>query len=190
MSNRNLRPRWIAAVFVALGLLALVAWWRWPQLVRISFSAPAATVASSGPEERVSAHARTSPTRARAHAEPSEDDPELQACDRDFKSELREYRAQLGPARTADEALDQLLLDSLAANPDDWMTGVVWRKYEAARKQWPNDVELAWLGFDRCGTTCDREAALQHLLAVDPDNMAAWMVASTPAGSTWSWRAP
>ena len=111
----------------------------------------------------------------------TEDAPEATACDRDYKNKLQDYRAKFDPARSADEALDQLVLATLAARSEDWMSGNVWREFEAARKRWPNDVELAWLGFDRCGEHCDRSAAVQHLLSVDPDNTAAWMVAMADA---------
>lgn len=177
MTNRNRWPRWIAVVLVGLVLLAVIAWQH--ETVLLRGMAVSASGIESAPDAQVptlshnAPAARTAPEQSAA----SKGYSSLEPCDRDFKSELREYRMQLGPARTADDALDQLLVDSLAADPEDWVSGAIWRKFEAARKQWPNDVELAWLGFDRCGKTCDREAALRHLLAVDPDNMAAWMVA-------------
>lgn len=42
-------------------------------------------------------------------------------------------------------------------------------------------MELAWLAFDTCNDDCDRDAQVRHLLAVDPDNAAAWMVAMDTA---------
>ena len=104
-----------------------------------------------------------------------------QACDQDYRLALRQYRERLGPARSADEAIDRLVLDFLVANPDDMASGALRRRYRAARERWPNDIGLSWLAFDQCGDECDRAVEVRHLLSVDPDNAAAWMVAMAAA---------
>ena len=52
-----------------------------------------------------------------------------------------------GPARSADDAIDRLLLDFLAMTPSDATSASRHRRrYQAAlRQRWPTDVELAWL---------------------------------------------
>lgn len=180
VTNRYSRPRWVAAILLALVLPAFFAW-------RTEIGSPHQTAqqtiraAGADSAQRPFPHTAQSGFKKRTSAAPTEDGPESTACDNDFKSELQAYRAELGPVRTADEAVDQLLLDTLAMRPEDWVTERPWRNYEEARRRWPNDVGLAWLGFDRCGTFCDRAAATRHLVAVDPDNTAAWMVAMADA---------
>ena len=105
----------------------------------------------------------------------------MSACARDYKLAVRDYSAGLGPARSADDAIDRLLLGFLAMTPSDAAPASRHREYQAARQRWPTDVELAWLAFDQCGTDCDHDAEIRHLLSVDPDNAAAWMVAMADA---------
>ncbi|MFT3897647.1 MAG: hypothetical protein QM719_08125 [Thermomonas sp.] len=185
MTNRNHRPRWIAAVLVALGLLALIAWWRWPDLHgKETQPTRMLTANASQPASLESGVMRTNSSRQAATKTADsydEGDSAGRACNRDYKFATRDYRAQLDPAHTADEAIDRLLLDTLTAGPDDWISGTLMRGYQAARRSWPNDVELAWLAFDYCGASCDSDAEVRHLLAVDPDNAAAWMAAMRAA---------
>jgi hypothetical protein len=180
MTNRNQWPRWIAAAVLGLALLAFFAWRTETGSLRQTAQQ---TTRTSGADsaQRPRSHAGQSGFKKHGSAVPTEDGPEATSCDNDFKSELQAYRAELGPARTADEALDQLLLDTLAMRPEDWMTGTPWLTFAEASKRWPNDVDLAWIGFDRCGEFCDRTAAARHLVAVDPDNTATWMVAMADA---------
>lgn len=185
MANRNPRFRWIAAIVVALGLFASIAWWRWPgsranetQSTRMDVANPSQAAVSESVVERAGSSKQTA-----VDADDGDDDSAEQACHRDYKAAVRDYRVQLGPARNADEAIDRLLLGTLAADPGDWMSGAIGSGYREARKRWPDDVELAWLALDHCGPGCDQHAEARHLLAVDPDNAAAWMVAMAAARS-------
>ena len=102
---------------------------------------------------------------------------------RDYRLALRNYRDRLGPARNANEAVDRLLLGSLAADPADLMSGAIENEYQSASRRWPNDVELAWLASGTCNAGCDGAAITQRLLTLDPDNAASWMVAMADASS-------
>ncbi|GAA5002997.1 hypothetical protein GCM10025793_08450 [Lysobacter lycopersici] len=57
------------------------------------------------------------------------------------------------------------------------MSGELGDEYRAASDRWSSDVDLAWLALDFCNVDCERDAYIRHLLSVDPDNAAAWMVA-------------
>ena len=111
----------------------------------------------------------------------SKDKNDDAACYSDYRQNLRDYRAQLGPARSADEVIDRLLLDFVATDPSEWMSGELGDEYRAASDRWSSDVDLAWLALDFCNVDCERDAYIRHLLSVDSDNAAAWMVAMDAA---------
>jgi hypothetical protein len=185
MTNRNRWLRWIAAILIALALLAVVAWRNENDSSRESRVAttPAsrtatATVADSSDQRAAATSTMAASTVAAADAGNMS---ALKACDLDFRRNSRGYRDQLGPARSADEAIDRLLLDFVATDPSEWMSGELGDEYRAASERWSNDVDLAWLALDFCNVDCDRDAHIRHLLSVDPDNAAAWMVAMDTA---------
>lgn len=108
----------------------------------------------------------------------------VQACNRDYRAAIGEYRDRLAPARNADEAVDRLMLDLIVAQGDGkGAFGAYGRELLLARHRWPDDLELSWLALGRCGDGCDQNAEVRHLLTVDPDNAAAWMVAMATAHS-------
>lgn len=111
----------------------------------------------------------------------SKDEDASAICYRDYRQSLRDYRDRLGLARNADEAVDRMLLDMLAADPGPGVFEQLARGYRAARQRWPDDLELSWLALDHCGKDCDAE--VRHLLTVDPDNAAAWMAAMSASRS-------
>jgi hypothetical protein len=183
MTNRNRWPRWIAAILIALALLAAVAWRQRSDAPRVGPGQATRTADAqvAPPESRTDA-ATTGTARSNgASGSGDKDKDDDAACYSAYRQNLRDYRAQLGPAHTADEAIDRLLLDTLTAGSDDWISGALVRRYQAARRSWSNDVELAWLAFDYCGVSCDSDAEVRHLLAVDPNNAAAWMTAMRAA---------
>ena len=113
----------------------------------------------------------------------------MQACSLDFQRSLQDFRARLGPARNADQALDLLLLDMMSSTRDELSSPFPDEKYQAAAHRWPSSVELAWLSFNHCvGPNCDREAELQRLIAADPDNTATWMAAMASARERDDWK--
>lgn len=173
------------AALVALVLLAVVAWRQQPDA--LCFGSGRATRTAEAwtatPKSRIDT-ATIGTTRSNsASGSGSKDKDDDAACYSDYRQNLRDYRAQLGPARTAAEAVDRLFLDSLAAVGTPEALVASDRGYRAARERWPNDLELSWLAFDHCGDGCDQDAEVRHLLAVDPENAAAWMVAMSAARS-------
>ena len=104
------------------------------------------------------------------------------ACNRDYEAAIRDYRDRLAPARNADEAVDHLMLDLIVAQGDGkGAFDPYGRELRLARQRWPDDLELSWLALGHCGDGCDQDAEVRHLLTVDPDNAAAWMVAMSTA---------
>lgn len=194
MTNRNPRPRRVAAILVALALLALIAWWRWPHAFRAAARQAARTTIAKIAAPEAQSHA-TATTRARGNrasgsdsdSSDSSSDSDAEGgddsanCNRDFRNRLRDYRDRLEPAHNADEAVDRIFLDTLSAFGSKGVFGAFERSYRAARQRWPDDLELSWLGLGHCGSGCDQDAEVRHLLSVDPDNAAAWMVAMSAA---------
>lgn len=181
MAERKSRSRWIAAILIALALLALFAWRTdigLPRGVASQRVQASHAPATSAAEPRFQADDSGSRIRTQRSADPNEDDPEAQACSRDFHRSLQSYHAQLGTAKSADEALDLLLLDMMStmwAGPSSVFPD---ETYQAVAHLWPGDAELAWLSFNHCVEPgCNREAELRRLLAADPNNTAAWMTA-------------
>jgi hypothetical protein len=165
-----------------LGLLALVAWWRWPDAIMSPWSARTSALASTRTPAQTQDHAATANPAGRNGASGSgggnEGKDASATCYFDYRRNLRGYRDGLAPARNADEAVGRLMLDILAAAFDDYG-----RDFHVARQRWPNDLELSWLAFGQCSDGCDQDAEVRHLLSVDPDNAAAWMVAMSAARS-------
>jgi hypothetical protein len=183
MTNRNRQPRWIAVAFAALALLAVVAWRQRPDALRIGRGPVMRTADAqvAPPESRIDA-ATTGTARSNgASGSSSKDKDDDAACYSDYRQNLRDYRAHLGPARNADEAVDRLFLDSLASVGTQEALVASDRTYLAARERWPDDLELSWLALGHCGKDCDQDAEVRHLLSVDPDNAAAWMAAMSAA---------
>ena len=185
MANRNLRLRRIALAAITLALLAIVAWRQWPDALRAgSWQVTRTTDAKTVTPNSQAVAASTSVDRSSgANGNGTRDKDDEAACYSDYRQNMGDYGDRLGSALNADEAVDRLMLETLAAGPGDWMSGVIVSKYQEARKRWPNDVQLAWLAFDHCGRGCDRDTEVQNLLSVDADNAAAWMEAMAAARS-------
>jgi hypothetical protein len=183
MTNRNRRLRWIAAALVALALLAVVAWRQRPETLRIGSAQ--STVAKIAMPESPSREATTTPARNDASGSDSrsEGNDASATCYREYRRNLRDYRDRLGSARNADEAVDRLMLDILAADGSKEAFDAYGREFRVARQRWPDDLELSWLGLGHCGKGCDHDAEVRHLLSIDPDNAAAWMAAMSAARS-------
>ena len=181
MSDRNRRPRWIAVAVVALMLLVVVGWRQRPDLRHIASLQPGRTgtkLAGPGPSSGAMP-ASTASLRGRAGGGRDEDASAI--CNLDYRRSLRGYRDRLAPARNADEAVDRLLLDLLAAYGSKAAFDDYGRELRAARARWPDNLQLSWLALGHCGDGCDQDPEVRHLLSVDPDNAAAWMVAMSAA---------
>ncbi len=88
-------------------------------------------------------------------------------------------RDRLDPARSPDEALAHLLLASFDSLPTDVSRLAQASALQAAVRRWPDDLDLAWFAVRACGSKlrCDRDAAIERLVEIDPDNSAAWLEA-------------
>ena len=60
-------------------------------------------------------------------------------------------------------------------------------EWQAARRRWPRDIDIAWQAAHHCMEQfgCDEGEALDHLLELDPDNAAGWWLAM---GDAWKRR--
>jgi hypothetical protein len=88
----------------------------------------------------------------------------------------RLYAVHARPA-DADEAIDAALLLLQMRREADAASLL-----GTASVRWPRDPELAWFAWSQCEPeSCDREARLQRLLAVDPDNAVSWLYAAQDA---------
>lgn len=198
MRKWNLRPLWIAAALVALALLLVTARWHRSERSNAPEKVSPREMGSKAKAAKPSksSHAATSelPLPEATETEDPVDDSLEQACNQYYTRELLQYRKRLDPARSADEALDQLLIDRLTEPLEEMFSDKEQALYQAAKRRWPNDIELAWLAYDNCQSHgCDLDAEVRHLLAVDPDNAAAWISAMDvankrhdPAGFTFA----
>lgn len=111
--------------------------------------------------------------------------PESQAwqrCADAWRHDLRRLRETIDPARGAQDAYIHLLLGqslglSMAPETRDGMRA----QTLAARKRWPDDIDLAWMERDECTTRATCETANRELRRVDGGNMATWMYAMQEA---------
>jgi len=89
------------------------------------------------------------------------------------------------PAAAFDRALlaDVLALPTGAGDSHRRNARAVQARWQAARRRWPRDLDLAWFAARNCSKSlgCDSDGALQHLLEVDPGNAAAWVMAMEAA---------
>lgn len=103
-------------------------------------------------------------------------------CHAARRREIQALRSQFNPEASPDAAVMHLLLGPLfTASEHDATTE--WLDLARAVERWPDDVELAWLAFDRCnpGVGCDRAAVVAHLQRIDGENLFAWMPSMTAA---------
>ena len=96
----------------------------------------------------------------------------------ELDQQIRRRREQLQFPRTADEAIERALLGQFAGVRQNAGFAAVGDEFRAARQRWPNSLDLAWFSQRSCmeSTGCDRDEALRHLLRLDSDNAAVWML--------------
>lgn len=87
------------------------------------------------------------------------------------------------PRRSPGDALDRLLAAQAILAADGIPASELTASIVDARQRWPDDVELAWHSAAACRDKdgCDQQAAIAHLLRLEPDNAAAWAMAMTRA---------
>jgi hypothetical protein len=186
------------ALVIAVATLALAGWWFWPRhALDATGAARARDVA-----RMTAASSRRTPVPAMDPAEPasgshpdagaSTDSDEAIACLSARRARLRRVEATLDPSRSAQDALAHAVLGGLAlllaGGDEDAQRRDAIRldaEWQAARQRWPRDIDIAWQAAHNCMAMngCDEDAALDHLLAVDPGNAAAWWFAM---GEAWA----
>jgi hypothetical protein len=94
--------------------------------------------------------------------------------------------AALDPAHSAEDAfahalLSQIYLDGDGRDPDAERraTSRLQADWQAASRRWPRSLDIAWQAARNCTAAygCDEEAAERHLVDIDPENAAAWILA-------------
>ena len=172
------QTRRIAIVAVALALLATVAWWHRPS------AQPSPQPGSAVDASRVrpgAGRARPAPRASQAASpgkRPAGGDPRIVACDVELDQRVRARREQLQVPRTPDEAIERALLGQFAQLRPHARRAAAADEFRAARQRWPDSLDLAWFSQRNCteSTGCDRDEALHHLLRLDADNAAVWML--------------
>ena len=182
--------RILVALLVVGGLLAALLGWRERVAAtsRAVSAAPVAAQRAAGPDVPAS----RAPARADAlvGVEAPGDPPD--ACLTQRTQRLRAVRARLDPGASATTAFDAALLDDLIASlgareraPHEQARtqALANARWQEARTRWPDDLDIAWYAARTCNPRqgCDREAALRHLLRLDADNAAAWLLALAAA---------
>lgn len=94
--------------------------------------------------------------------------------------------AALDPAYSAEDAFAHALLSQIyvqgdGRDPDGERraTSRMQAGWQAARRRWPASIDIAWQAARQCSGAygCDEAGAERHLLALDADNAAAWLLA-------------
>ena len=174
-------------MLVAGGLLAGLAWW-----MRTAPPGAAPVSRSSMGEAATPAVAAAAFTPGRSQAfphvaAPSPSDAQERRCEAARRANLRAVLAKIRPEASADTALDHALLADAIGMPDPGAGPQAWaieraastRRWQAARKRWPDDLDIAWFAAMRCDPEdgCDRTTAARHLVALDGHNVVAWLIA-------------
>ncbi|HVI24926.1 MAG TPA: hypothetical protein VM576_01835 [Xanthomonadaceae bacterium] len=179
--------RILLAVVLVGGLLAGLAWWKGvaaPGAPANAAPPPAQTAAAPKAEAAAFTPGRAQPYHGAAIPAPSARE---QRCEAARRARLRAELATIRSEASASAALDHALLaDAIGfpepgAGPQAWKIGRVAsaRRWQAARKRWPDDLDIAWFAAMHCDPEddCDRTASARHLLALDGHNVVAWLVA-------------
>jgi hypothetical protein len=179
-------------------LLALLAWWAWHVMPIQADGHAARATTDAHVRARSAADGASGATRPDANirpvaqAMPAGSGNEATAtarCLAERDRQLAIIHEGLDPDRSPAAAFDRALLADVLALP----TGAgdshrrnaraVQARWQAARRRWPRDLDLAWFAARNCSKSlgCDSDGALQHLLEVDPGNAAAWVMAMEAA---------
>jgi hypothetical protein len=107
-------------------------------------------------------------------------DPERARCHADRRRQLTLYLSRQATPATPEDAISTALLGVLAS-PDPGISAS--RALQAARQRWPENLDLAWINLLYCHANagCDRNAALRHVAALDPQNASTWFNAMQQA---------
>lgn len=185
MAGIRSRRTWVLAAALLVALLGALAW-RWAPVARDRAAEVAARPATVDEADALSSMASAT-SHARAHA-PIETgaatDPLQARCQRQRTQQLQLARARLRNPATPEHAIQHALLSqmlALQAPPSDVEASAraVGNEWRAARRRWPDNLELAWSSMRNCTQArgCDPDAEWRHLATLDPDNAAVWMLA-------------
>jgi hypothetical protein len=179
--------RILVAVVLVGGLLAGLVWWRGGLARGGSTAARPLTEASTTAPKRETA--AFTPGRAQSYHDATI--PALSAreqrCEAARRTHLRAVLAKIRPETSAGATIDHALLADAIGFPEPGAGPQAWkiervasaRRWQAARKRWPDDLDIAWFAAMHCNPEvgCDRADAVRHLLALDGHNVMAWLVA-------------
>lgn len=173
----NPSPRLAASIVLVVLLLAcaLGGWWHWGRT-----PADLQMVAARAIPAAVSAADRGAPASPPATpGTPSAPD----ACAREMSALQRRRFEELAGTGSPDAVIGRSLLEPMlltlpvgAVTPPLRETDA---ELAAAVRAYPQDPDLAWYHANRClnDPACDAGPAVDHLLAVEPDNLAGWLLA-------------
>ncbi len=189
------------ALVIALAVLALVAWRLWPR----AGAADAGAGTDPGFASERSQNGRKPPRSGLDVVHPAAPDSGRFTaalagggrkrnlpvdCIGGDERRMRLMLESLQPERSAEDAFSHAILLRLLLD-DDGGDPVARRhqlsraqaQWQLARARWPSDVDIAWQAARNCDAefACDEQAALAHLLELDRDNAAAWLLAMDKA---------
>lgn len=105
------------------------------------------------------------------------------ACAKEVSALHRRRFDELAPIGSPDAVIGRSLLEpmllALNAGPVTPPLRETDAELAAAVRSYPQDPDLAWYHANRClaNPACDAGPAIDHLLAVEPDNLAGWLLA-------------
>lgn len=176
------RTRMTVVVIVGV-LLAAIAWWRWPAAAAQSNQASAPAL--EGRTRRAGNHQLM---QRRIHVGNDQwvdmdlppPDAATVRCNQDQRRQMQARIDRLGQPVTEQDSIEHAFLTGMIAlQASSGDANATSREYQAARKRWPDNLDLAWFSLHHCATAlgCDRDQEWRHLLAIDPDNAATWIQA-------------
>ena len=176
----------LAAIVLVIALLGVLAW-RWAPVARDRAAEVAASSTTVDEANDVASGVPPRGPRAAAPAPTAADpatDPRQARCNRQRTQQLRLAQERLRNPANPEQAIQLALLSQMLAmlvpaadaEASARAVGVEWR---AARRRWPDSLELAWSSMRSCNQAlgCDPDAEWKHLATLDPDNAAVWMEA-------------
>lgn len=188
-NNGPRKTRALASTLLLVALLGMLAW-QWSPASReqapgnTASNEPVGTANATGAAPAPSRHARRAPATGSATVAAAAANPRQSRCMRDRVRQLRLEHERLHNPETPGQAIDHALLTQMLSlwGTDSASTAgiaAVGRELRAARRHWPDSLELAWFSMRNCSESlgCDREDEWNHLASLDPDNTAVWMLA-------------
>ena len=175
-----IRRRWILAL-VLLGTVTLCAWWWRSTHLSISVAQEVALAGTHGVVQ-----SRASVEEAPSTGAPTASD---QRCVRDVLDGYKVLYERLGYRDDPDAALVRAMLVPFLGIAGSPLTQEPLHKKRellaAAAARYPGNADIAWQRAKSCAYVdgCQRAEAIDRLLALEPDNLAGWLLALAEAKS-------